>query len=97
MNSYKFKDVSPQRYKKWNPETSAEERYRKKRAREDQYISHYDPDDRPILLIKNKHAYKGVQNPDPFDVEEQEQYFKITENTQEVEDIFNEIQSQSMF
>lgn len=35
VNSYKYKTASPSWYKKWTPEFSYEERYKKKRNRED--------------------------------------------------------------
>lgn len=43
----------------------------------------FDQGDRPILLIRNKHAYKGLKNNDIFDTpdEDKEHYYKISENT----------------
>ena len=66
VNSYKYKTSSPGRFKKWTPEFSYEERYKKKRNREDQYISQIETSDRPILVIKKKHEYKGLKNPKVF-------------------------------
>lgn len=65
--------------------------------REDEYLSQFHPDDRPILLIKSKHEFRGVQNPEVFDQGEKQQFFKISENTQVVEDIPHEINSQTKF
>jgi hypothetical protein len=50
------------------------------------------------LLIKNKHAYTGIENSEVFDNPyDREDYFKITDNTQEVDNINEEIQQQSGF
>ncbi len=68
VNSYRFRSQSPMRsYKRWSPEIAKEEKFMKKRNREDNYVSSFRPQDRPVLLIKNKHAYKGINNPDIFD------------------------------
>lgn len=44
-------------YKRWSPDIAKEEKYKRKREREDGYIQNFRPEDRPVLLIKNKHAY----------------------------------------
>lgn len=50
------------------------------------------------MLIKNKHAYTGIENSEVFDNPyDKEDYFKITDNTQEVDNINEEIQQQSGF
>lgn len=97
MNSYRFKSSSPSRYKLWTPDIQKEEIYRKKKFREDKYIHEFDEQDRPVLLIQKKDDYVNqhmnvVQNP-----EEGDNYFKISENTQEVEDVKDQIMSQSTF
>lgn len=66
VNSYKYQNASPQRYKKWTPESQYEERYKKKREREDDYIQNFDEGDRPILVIKKKHEYQGLRGPNVF-------------------------------
>ena len=71
---------------------SFEERYWLKRKREDQYIQEYYPEDRPILLIKEKHQYQNVRNDNVFeDPDEREDYYKISKNTELVDDIGEEI------
>lgn len=83
-------------YKRWSPDIAKEEKYKRKREREDDYVHNFRPQDRPVLLIKNKHAFKGINNPDIFDDEiDKECYFKITQNTQECEDLNSEIMTQS--
>lgn len=39
VNSYRYRTSSPGKFKRWTPEFSYEERYKKKRNREDKYIS----------------------------------------------------------
>jgi hypothetical protein len=97
VNSYRFRSNSPNKvYKRWSPDMAKDEQFKKKRQREDDYIQNFREEDRPILLIKNKHEYKGVENPDVFqDSPEDEHYFKISKNTQQVEDIVGEIMNQS--
>lgn len=82
VNSYNYSHKYPLKYKKWSPDLSYEERYKKKRNREDEYINNFHRDDRPILLIKKKHEYKGINNPQKFkDLQDIENYYKISENT----------------
>ncbi len=54
VNSYRFGKKEYNRFKEWSPDISKEERYKKKRYREDNYIANFKPEDRPILLIENK-------------------------------------------
>lgn len=43
--------------RKWSPDISFEDRFKKKRSREEKYINQIHPEDRPLLLIKKKHEY----------------------------------------
>ena len=49
-------------------------------------------------MIKKKHAYVGVKNSEVFeDPREKESYYKISENTQKIDDMTDEINSQEVF
>ena len=72
---------------------SFEEKYRKKREREDNYIKKFNPDVRPVLLIHKKQVYSGLDTPH----EEDDSYFKVSDNTERVDDIDNEILEQESF
>ena len=54
VNSYNYGESKLQKTM-WTPNISKEERFKKKRQREDKYIENFHPDDRPVLLIKEKH------------------------------------------
>lgn len=62
-----------------------EDRYVKKREREDLYLKDFSAEDRPVLMIKNKHMYKPANNHVIDDTNDN--YYKISENTHEVDDI----------
>lgn len=58
-----------------------------KKIREDEYIKRFQPEQRPLLVIKEKHNFKGVGKDDIFDKEEnKEDYYKITKQTDVIED-----------
>jgi len=54
-------------YRKWSPDINYEERLKKKKEREDEYIKNFSPDDRPLLLVNQKQNFKGVNKNDIFD------------------------------
>lgn len=98
MNSYRFKSSSLSKNRTWSPDINYEDRFKKKRKREDFYIASFAPKDRPVLLIKKKHAYVGVKNSEVFeDPKEKESYYKISENTQKIDNMTDEINSQEVF
>lgn len=98
VNSYKYQSKSPAKYKQWTPTGHNEERYKKKRAREDDYIQTFEEENKPILVIKRKHEYHGVKGPQALnDPKEDESFYKVSENTQIVEDITSEIQQMENF
>ena len=74
----------------WSPELSFEERYRLKRKREDEYVLDFSPNDRPILLIKQKHAYNDLNTESNTEMDK-EHFYKISENTQIIDDVSKEI------
>lgn len=92
LNSYNHKN-NPILFKKWSPGTSFEELHQRKREREDEYIKKIYAQDRPVLLIKEKHLYTDVEPLNQTDVS----YFKVSENTAEVDDIDKEIRDQENF
>lgn len=92
MNSYKHND-NRVLFRKWSPEMSFEEMHRRKREREDDYIKKIYPEERPVLLIKEKHVYTDIEIPQETDMS----YFKVSENTAEVNDIDIEIREQENF
>ena len=92
VNSYRFRSSSPVKYKKWSPEISKEEQYKKKRAREDEYVKTLEPEEKPILLIKKKNLYQNVRSPHILEhPSQQEDYYKVSKNTEVVEDINEQI------
>lgn len=58
VNSYKYPSKQGKK-KAWSPNIQDEERFRKKREREDAYMNGFHPMDRPVLVIKEKHKYEG--------------------------------------
>lgn len=60
---------------------SYEERLKKKKMREDDYLKKFKPEERPVLLIKEKHNFLNANKKDIFDQEDKESYYKITKNT----------------
>lgn len=98
VNSFKHASASPRKHRIWSPELSFEERYRLKRKREDEYVQEYYPEDRPILLIKEKHQYQNIRTDNVFqDPTEREDYYKISKNTELVDNIGDEIQEQFQY
>ncbi len=92
LNSFKFK-VHQFQHRKWSPEISKEDRFKLKRKREDEYVFHLDEDQRPILMIKKKEAYEGL-SPHEGHEANREKYYKISENTNVIEDIKKEIKEE---
>jgi hypothetical protein len=93
LNSYRYEPSKHKMYKKWKPDISPEERFKKKRDREEEYLQNFHPDDRPVLLVQKKHEYQGVENPNVFvDPTQREAYYKVSENTETLDDITEEIQ-----
>ena len=97
FNSYKYKKAPEIKYRKWTPENAYEERFRKKRKREDNYLKKINPEDRPVFLVKKKHEYKGIEKVENLIDPKEEDYYKVTENTNIIEDIEKEINSLERF
>lgn len=92
MNSLRYKPKNHYYYKKWTPETSVEDRFKRKREREDQYLKNFTPEKRPILVVNKKEVYKGANEDELLkNQKDKDKFFKISENTQEVEDVDREI------
>ena len=91
VNSYKY-NRPENKIKSWSPNISKEERFRKKREREDRYLENFHQGDHPVLVIQNKHAYKGT-NPEHVlkEPEKTEEYYKVSENTNVIDNITEEI------
>lgn len=91
VNSYQY-NKPENKIKSWSPNISREERFRKKREREDRYLENFHPGDHPVLVIKKKHEYKGA-NPENVlkEPEKTEEYYKVSENTNPIDDITEEI------
>ena len=95
VNSLAHRSVSPNKIRKWSPDISAEERNKKKRLREDEYVKTFDESERPILLIKKKHQYKDAQPPaEVDDVLENEDFYRIAKNTRLIDDVHEELNKQ---
>ncbi len=56
LNSYRYKNPSEFEYKKWSPEIAYQERFIKKREREDHYVANFSEKDRPVLVVKKKNG-----------------------------------------
>ena len=92
VNSYRFRHPSPQKFRKWSPEASREERSRKKREREDKYVKTLDPEEKPLLVIKQKNLYKDLKSPDLVeDPALKEDFYKVSKNTQVIESLEEQI------
>lgn len=90
VNSYKY-GYNNKKKQPWSPNIQEEERFRKKREREDAYLENFHPMDRPVLVIKQKTKFETT-NPDVFlDSKNKEQYFKVSQNTNLVDNIGEEI------
>ena len=50
VNSYKY-NRPENKIKSWSPNISKEERFRKKREREDRYLENFHQGDHPVLVI----------------------------------------------
>lgn len=92
VNSYRFRSNSPVKYRKWSPDISQEERFRKKREREDEYVRTLEPEEKPILLIKQKNLYKNCKSPNLIeDPAAHDEFYKVSKNTEIIEDIEEQI------
>lgn len=95
VNSYRFKSSSPIKNRMWSPEISEEDRFRKKRLREDEYIQQLDNEVRPVLVIKKKQVFENLQSPEfGLDPATDDRYFKISKNTSPVHDLEEAISAQ---
>ncbi len=90
LNSYRYKSYSQDKEKVWTPGRNNLERFKKKREREEKYLTHFHPEDKPVLLVKEKHKYKGFEKI-PKEKFDKESFFKVSENTYPVDDISSEI------
>ena len=77
MNSFKYA-YSNNKKKAWSPNIQDEERFRKKREREDAYINNFHPMDRPVLVIKEKHKFEGINPTSIPSNNDKEEFYKIT-------------------
>ena len=69
------------------------EKHKKKRKREDEYIKSFEDNERPVLLIQQKHVYGGVDTAAP----DENDYFKVTTKGEPIADIDAEILEQEGF
>lgn len=77
MNSFKYA-YSNNKKKAWSPNIQDEERFRKKREREDAYINNFHPMDRPVLVIKEKHKFEGINPTSIPSNNDKEEFYKVT-------------------
>ena len=88
MLNRKDRSKSPRLLPSWSPEISYEQRIRKKKQREDEYVKKIYPEERPILLVKKKHVYKNLGNPVIIgSAPDEDTTYKLSKNTQILEDI----------
>ena len=57
LNTYNYENQKINHFKFWDEDIHKEERYIKKKIREDQYIADIDNVMKPVLLISKKHKY----------------------------------------
>lgn len=92
MLNRRGRSTSPNTRPKWTPEYSYEERIRRKKQREDDYVQQIYPEERPILLVKKKHVYKNTGNPNIIGAApDEDPAFKISRNTQILDDLDEDI------
>jgi len=77
VNSFKYA-YSNNKKKAWSPNIQDEERFRKKREREDAYINNFHPMDRPVLVIKEKHKFEGINPTSIPSNNDKEEFYKVT-------------------
>ena len=96
VNSYRFKRGSMSPNRSWSPRVGEEDRFKKKREREDQYIKAIEPANRPVIVVKKKQVFDGLVGPGvEMNPQREERYYKRTENTRGVDDVDFEISTQS--
>ena len=94
----KNKSISPQKFKRWSPEISLEERTLRKKVREDEYIKKIYPNERPILLVKKKQKFNNLDNPNfsgsgTYD----DRDFKVSRNTERLNDRDEDIEKNKKY
>jgi hypothetical protein len=87
VNSFPHSSRSARIIRPWSRDISENERFVRKRKREDDFVQKLDPEDRPILLVKDKHVYKDANHiKDLKEIKEREGgYHKVTTNTTVIE------------
>ena len=84
----KYKQNGYEKGRKWSPNIASGEQYRRKKEREDKYLQEFAQEDRPILVVKKKHAYAGNPRDKSMDhLDPRDPYIKVTEPTHIVDDI----------
>ena len=95
MNSYRFHSKNEKNVRVFSDKVAEEDIYRKKRAREDEYIHDIDAGHRPILLIQKKEVFENLNAPETLpDPAQRDRYFKVSKNTKLIEDLDSEISIQ---
>ena len=89
VNPLKHRSNSASYYRKWSPDISADERNRKKKEREDEYVQQFEPETRPILLVKKKQVLKNAGK--VLKTEQGEDYYKVSSVSRPIDDIFEEL------
>lgn len=73
-----------EKYKLFSPHIFQDEISKKKRLREDEYIKHIPLEDRPILVINDKHMFKNAKYITPSQ-KNVDKYYKVSKNTEVIE------------
>lgn len=89
VNPLKHRSNSAVYYRKWSPDISADERNRKKKEREDEYVQQFEPETRPILLVKKKQVLKNEGK--VLKTEQGEDYYKVSSVSRPIDDILEEL------
>ena len=93
VNSLAY-DSKPVGVRKYDPELVEKDRQLKKRLREDEYVRKIDPQQRPILVVREERRFESTPNKKELGKKQEEQNFmKLTHKTESIEDLHQAIKA----
>lgn len=93
VNSLAY-DSKPVGVRKYDPELVEKDRQLRKRQREDEYVRKIDPQQRPILVVREERRFESTPNKKELGRKEAEQNFmKLTHKTESIEDLHEAIKA----
>lgn len=97
VNSFKYKSVSPIKHRMYSADIAEEDRFRKKKIREDFYIKDLEKDTRPVLVIKKKEVFENLQSPEmSIHPLRDDRFYKITKNTSTIDSMEEQLRNQQL-